>query len=112
MLQSSLLPQRLCEKSGPANPAHRICPDEAWYRERIAPPPEAVIEAVLLDISRVDAGGSGARGWSQLSMCTARPIIAGYENFAMIRKGQVATIPANDMGAQSAFIGSLFAIAA
>lgn len=28
---------------------------EAWYRERIALPPEAVFEAVLLDVSRADA---------------------------------------------------------
>ncbi|MGD9658241.1 MAG: YbaY family lipoprotein [Methylocystis sp.] len=28
---------------------------EAWYRERIALPPEAVFEAVLLDVSCVDA---------------------------------------------------------
>jgi IS6 family transposase len=31
------------------------------------------------------------------SMSTARRIIAGYEIFAMIRKGQVARTPANDM---------------
>jgi IS6 family transposase len=46
------------------------------------------------------------------SMITARRIIAGYEIFAMIRKSQVARIPANDMGAQRIFIASLFAIAA
>ena len=42
----------------------------------------------------------------------ARRIIAGYEIFAMIRKGQVAEIPANDMEAQRTFISSLFAVAA
>ncbi len=42
----------------------------------------------------------------------ARHIIAGYEIFAMIRKGQVAEIPANDMEAQRTFISSLFAVAA
>jgi transposase-like protein len=46
------------------------------------------------------------------SMRTARPIIAGYEIFAMIRKGQIATIPANDMGAQRTFIASQFVVAA
>jgi transposase, IS6 family len=46
------------------------------------------------------------------SMRTARPIIAGYEIFAMIRKGQVTAIPANDMEAQRTFITSLFAVAA
>ena len=30
----------------------------------------------------------------------------------MIRKGQIATIPANDMGAQRTFIASQFAVAA
>jgi IS6 family transposase len=51
-------------------------------------------------------------GFGFKSMRTARPIIAGYEIFAMIRKGQVTTIPANDMGAQRTFIASLFAVAA
>ena len=46
------------------------------------------------------------------SMSTARQIICGYEIFAMIRKGQVNRIPANDMGAQRTLIASLFAIAA
>jgi transposase-like protein len=46
------------------------------------------------------------------SMRTARRIIAGYEIFAMMRKDQVAAIPANDMKAQGAFIASLFSIAA
>ncbi len=46
------------------------------------------------------------------SMSTARQIICGYEIFAMIRKGQVKRIPANDMGAQRTLIASLFAIAA
>jgi IS6 family transposase len=46
------------------------------------------------------------------SMSTARRIIAGYEIFAMIRKGQVARTPANDMGAQRILIASLFVIAA
>ena len=35
-----------------------------------------------------------------------------YEIFAMIRKGQIATIPANVMGAQRTFIASQFAVAA
>ena len=43
---------------------------------------------------------------------TARRIIAGYEIFAMIHKGQVPAISANDMGAQRTMIASLFAIAA
>jgi IS6 family transposase len=43
---------------------------------------------------------------------TASQTIAGYEAMAMIRKGQVAAAPANDMGAQQDFIGSLFGTAA
>ena len=46
------------------------------------------------------------------SVRTARRIVAGYEIFAMIRKGQVASILANDMGSQRIMIASLFAIAA
>jgi transposase-like protein len=42
----------------------------------------------------------------------ARQIICGYEIFAMIRKGQVKRILANDMEAQRTLIASLFAIAA
>jgi IS6 family transposase len=43
---------------------------------------------------------------------TVSQTIAGYEAMAMIRKGQVAAAPANDMGAQRDFIGSLFGTAA
>jgi transposase, IS6 family len=46
------------------------------------------------------------------SLRSARRIIAGYEIFAMIRKGQVAAIPATDIGAQRLLIASLFAVAA
>ncbi|WP_448192962.1 IS6 family transposase [Azospirillum sp. sgz301742] len=46
------------------------------------------------------------------SFHTARRTIAGYEILAMVRKGQVAAIPANDMPTQAAFIASLFGIAA
>ena len=46
------------------------------------------------------------------SMSSAQQIISGYEIFAMIRKGPVKRIPANDMGAQQALIASLFAIGA
>jgi len=46
------------------------------------------------------------------SMRAARRIIAGYEIFAMIRKNQVAAIPANGMAAQRTFIASLFVVAA
>ncbi|MGA3341420.1 MAG: hypothetical protein ABSD11_12475 [Methylocella sp.] len=42
----------------------------------------------------------------------ARRMAAGYEIFAIIRKGQVASIQAKDMGLQRIMIASLFAIAA
>lgn len=43
---------------------------------------------------------------------TAARTIAGYETMAMIRKGQLTSIPANDMKAQSDFIARLFQVAA
>lgn len=46
------------------------------------------------------------------SFHTARRTIAGYEILAMVRKGQVAAIPANDMPNQAIFIASLFGVAA
>jgi transposase-like protein len=46
------------------------------------------------------------------SFVTASKTIAGYEVMAMIRKGQVAGIPANDMQAQTDFIANLFSTAA
>ena len=42
----------------------------------------------------------------------ASQTIAGYEVMAMIRKGQVASAPANDMQAQCDFIATLFSAAA
>ena len=38
--------------------------------------------------------------------------IAGYKVMALIRKGQVAIAPANDMKAQGNFIAALFSVAA
>ncbi|OYD80677.1 IS6 family transposase [Azospirillum brasilense] len=46
------------------------------------------------------------------SFHTARRAIAGYEILAMVRKGQVAAIPANDMPNQAIFIAGLFGVAA
>ena len=46
------------------------------------------------------------------SFVTASRTIAGYEVVAMIRKGQVASVPANDMKAPSDFIAALFRAAA
>ncbi|WP_431854113.1 IS6 family transposase [Azospirillum sp.] len=42
------------------------------------------------------------------SFHTARRTIAGYEILAMVRKGQVTAMPANDMPAQATFIAHLF----
>ena len=46
------------------------------------------------------------------SFHTARRTIAGYEIMAMVGKGQISSIPANDMPAQSAFVAALFGAAA
>ncbi|MCM8739330.1 IS6 family transposase [Azospirillum sp. A1-3] len=46
------------------------------------------------------------------SFHTARRTIAGYEIMAMVRKGQIAAIPANDMSGQASFIATLFGVAA
>ena len=51
-------------------------------------------------------------GLGLASFHTARRTLAGYESMAMVRKGQIAAIPANDMPAQSAFIAALFGAAA
>jgi transposase, IS6 family len=46
------------------------------------------------------------------NVVTANQTISGYEAMAMIRKGQVVSAPANDMGAQRDFIATLFGVAA
>jgi transposase-like protein len=46
------------------------------------------------------------------SFMTASRTIAGYEVMAMIRKGQVVSAPADDMGAQRDLIATLFGVAA
>ena len=46
------------------------------------------------------------------SFSTARRTLAGYEIMAMVLKGQISAIPANDMPAQSAFVAALFSAAA
>ena len=51
-------------------------------------------------------------GLSFQSFHTARRTIAGYEIMAMVRKGQVTAIPANDMPAQATFIAAPFGVAA
>jgi transposase, IS6 family len=43
---------------------------------------------------------------------TASLTVAGYEAMAMIRKGQVVSVPANDMKAQSDFMAALFSATA
>jgi hypothetical protein len=46
------------------------------------------------------------------SFRAARRMIAGFEITALVRKGQVSAIAANDMPAQAAFIATLFGVAA
>jgi len=46
------------------------------------------------------------------SLTTVSRTIACYEVMAMIRKGQVVSAPANDMGTQRDFIATLFGAAA
>jgi IS6 family transposase len=43
---------------------------------------------------------------------TARRTLAGFEAFAMIRKGQIRNLDGRDIRAQAAFVASLFEIAA
>ena len=43
---------------------------------------------------------------------TARRTRAGIEAMAMLTKGQVRAVPANDMAAQRTFVASLFGLAA
>ncbi len=43
---------------------------------------------------------------------TARRTIAGVEAMAMLAKGQVRAVPANDMLAQRAFVHQVFGLAA
>ena len=45
------------------------------------------------------------------SFHTARRTIAGSEILAMVRKGQVAAMPANDMPTQAIVIANLFGVA-
>jgi len=46
------------------------------------------------------------------SFWTARRALAGVEAMAMLTKGQVRAVPANDMPAQRTFVASLFGLAA
>jgi hypothetical protein len=43
---------------------------------------------------------------------TVRRTLAGVEAMAMLAKGQVRTMPANDMPAQRAFVHRVFGLAA
>ena len=46
------------------------------------------------------------------SFWTARRTLAGVEAMAMLAKGQVRAVPANDMPAQRAFVHQIFGLAA
>lgn len=65
-----------------------------------------IVEQDHRRVKRLVRPGLGFQGFH-----TARRTIAGYEIMAMVRKGQVAAIPANDMTAQAAFVAVLFGAA-
>jgi transposase, IS6 family len=46
------------------------------------------------------------------SFWTARRTLAGVEAMAMLSKGQVRAVPANDISAQRAFVHQVFGLAA
>ena len=46
------------------------------------------------------------------SFRTARRTLAGVESMAMLAKGQVRAVPANDLPAQRAFVHQIFGLAA
>jgi IS6 family transposase len=46
------------------------------------------------------------------SFWTARRTVAGVEPIAMLAKGQVRAVPANDISAQRAFVHQFFGLAA
>ena len=66
-----------------------------------------IVEQDHRHIKRVVRPGLGFK-----SFTSASQTLAGYEALAMIRKGQVVSVPANDMGAQRDFIATLFRVAA
>ena len=66
-----------------------------------------IVEQDHRRIKRLVRSGLGFK-----SFVTATQTIAGYEVMAMIRKGQVGSAPAIDMGAQRDFIATLFGAAA
>jgi transposase, IS6 family len=66
-----------------------------------------IVEQDHRRIKRLVRPGQGFK-----SFMTASRTIAGYEIMAMVRKGQVASVPANDMKAQSDFIAALFSAVA
>ncbi|MCM8735278.1 IS6 family transposase [Azospirillum sp. A1-3] len=65
-----------------------------------------IVEQDHRGIKRLVRPGLGFQGFH-----TARRTLAGYEILAMVRKGQVAAIPANDMSAQTTFVATLFGVA-
>ncbi|MCW2239545.1 transposase-like protein [Azospirillum canadense] len=65
-----------------------------------------IVEQDHRRIKRLVRSGLGFQGFHM-----PRRTITGYEIMAMVRKGQVAAIPANDMPAQATFIAGLFGVA-
>lgn len=66
-----------------------------------------IVEQDHRRIKRLVRPGLGFQGFH-----TARRTLAGYKILAMVRKGQVAAMPVNDMPAQATFIADLFGAAA
>jgi len=65
-----------------------------------------IIEQDHRRIKRLVRSGLGFK-----SFTSASQTLFGYEAMAMIRKGQVAGVPPNDMGAQRDLIATLFGAA-
>ena len=66
-----------------------------------------IVEQAHRRIERLVRPGLGFK-----SFTPAPQTLPGYEAMAMIGKGQVVSVPANDMGAQRDFIATLFGVAA
>jgi IS6 family transposase len=66
-----------------------------------------IVEQDHRRIKRLVRRGLGFKNFQTVSRS-----VAGYEMMAMISKGQVASVPANDMKAQSDFIAALFSATA
>ena len=60
----------------------------------------------------LSAGPQGGAQTTVTNFWTARRTLAGIEAMAMLTKGQVRVVPANDLPAQQAFVAGLFGLVA